>query len=102
MPYRTNEAGFSVFELVMVIAIVAILGLAGYSIYSRQNAKTTNGSSTSQASNSATAKANDVASSPNIRTTSDLDKAAATLDQTDPGGSNNTDANQLDSQLANF
>jgi prepilin-type N-terminal cleavage/methylation domain-containing protein len=99
MRTRTKQSGFSVVELLIVVAVVAVLGFAGYSVYSRQ--QKADNSVASQAS-SQSDKADDVASAPNVSSTSDLDKAAATLDQTDPGGSNNSDASQLDSQLANF
>lgn len=101
MKYRTNQSGFSVVELAIVVVIVAVLGFIGYTVYNRQNNKTASTTTVTTASTNP-AKANDVASAPNINSTSDLDKAQATLDQTNPSGSNNTDATQLDAQLANF
>lgn len=100
MKIRTSQSGFSAVELVIVVAVVAALGFAGYSVYNRQNTKTADNSGTSQTSTSGSA--NDVASAPVVSSTSDLDKASATLDQTNPSGSNNTDAGQLDSQLSTF
>lgn len=97
-----NHAGFSVVELLIVVAVIAVLGFAGYSVYHRHNTKTANNSTNGTAQTDSTAKATDVASSPKINSTSDLDKAAATLDQTDPDGSNGTDTSQLDAQLADF
>lgn len=94
MSLRTNQSGFSVIELAIAIVIVAIIGFAGYSVYHRQH------NQSAVASQPATAS--DVPAAPAVSSTSDLDKAAAALDQTDPGGSNNTDAAQLDSQIANF
>ena len=102
MRTRTNQAGFSVVELVIVLAVVGVLGFVDYSVYNRQNTKTADSSTTGTSQTASAAKANDVASAPTVSSTSDLDKASATLDQTDPGGSNNTDASQLDTQLANF
>ncbi len=105
MRIHTNQSGFSVIELAIVVVVVAVLGFVGYSVYNRQNTKTADSSpttSTSQTASSSSAKANDLAAVPNVSSTSDLDKASATLDQTDPGGSNNIDASQLDTQLANF
>lgn len=56
-----------------------------------------------QASSSVqSAKANDVASAPTVNSINDLIKAQTLLDQTNPSGSNNTDARQLDAQLAKF
>lgn len=102
MRTRTNQSGFSVIELAIVLAVVGILGFVGYTVYNRQNTKTVNSSDTSQPSSSGSSKADDVASEPSVRSTSDLDKAADTLDQTDPSASNNTDQSQLESQLNNF
>jgi prepilin-type N-terminal cleavage/methylation domain-containing protein len=101
MRAKTNQSGFSAVELVIVLAVVGVLGFVGFSVYNRQQTKTTD-TGTTQANNGQSAKANDVASAPNISSTSDLDKAATMLDQTDPSGSNNSDAGQLDSQTANF
>lgn len=97
MRLRTNQSGFSPVELVIVIAIVAVLGFVGYSVYDRQSSKTADVTGTSQS-----ATASDVAPAPAVSSTSSLDEAAATLDQTDPSGTNNTDASQLDAQLTNF
>jgi prepilin-type N-terminal cleavage/methylation domain-containing protein len=104
MRYRTNQAGFSVVELVIVLGVVGVLGFVGYGVYDRQNAKITDSSTTdtSQTASSQSAKANDVASAPTVSSTNDLDKASAILNQTDPSGSNNTDASQLNSQLSTF
>jgi Tfp pilus assembly protein PilE len=103
MSTHTNQSGFSVVELAIILVVVGVLAFVGYNIYSRQNSnKTADSSTTSKTAGPEPAKANDVTSAPNIKSTSDLDKASAALDQTDPGGSNNSDANQLDTQLANF
>ncbi len=97
MSFRTNQSGFSVVELAIVVSVIAALSFVCYSVYNQQHNKT---ASTTGASQSA--KASDVASAPTISSTSDLNKALTTLNQTDPSGSNNTDASQLDAQLANF
>lgn len=97
MRTHIKQPGFSLIELVLVLAVVGVLGFLGYSFYNRQNAN-----NAAQTASSEPAQANDVASSPNINSTSDLDKALATLDQTDPSGGNNTDSSQLDSELSNF
>ncbi len=97
MRLGTNRAGFSIIELLVIAAFVAILGLVGYSFYVQQTkpADTTS----SQIEQSA---ASDVASAPSINSVGDLNKASTILDQTDPDGSNTTDANQLDGQLSGF
>jgi prepilin-type N-terminal cleavage/methylation domain-containing protein len=102
MRTRTNQSGFSVVELAIVFVILAVLALVGYGIYSRQNSETVDSSTNQTGSSKSAAKANDIPSVPAVNSTGDLDKALATIDQTDPGGSNNTDASQLDSQLTNF
>ncbi len=102
MRIQTNQSGFSIIELTIVLVVVVVLGFVGRSVYDRQQAKTASDSGTSQSTNGQSPKASDVASAPNVSSASDLDKAAAVLDKTDPGGSNNSDANQLDSQLSSF
>lgn len=93
MKIRNTQSGFSVVEIVIIVTVIAVLGFVGYSVYNRQQTKTAD--TTSQT-------AGDVKSAPEINSTSDLDKASTTLDQTDPSGSNNTDAGELDSQLSAF
>ena len=102
MRIRTNQSGFSVVELVIILAVVAILGLLGYAVHNRIGTKTASNAGTSQTASSQPATASDVASSPAINSASDLNKAAATLDRTDPSGSNNSDVSQLDSQMSSF
>lgn len=103
---QLNSRGFSALEGLLVIAVVVILGLVGYNVYNRQHKAddtATTASQPSTTSNGGSATASDVASGPSdIKSTSDLDKAAATLDQTDPGGSNNSDSSQLSSQASSF
>lgn len=101
MNIHTNQSGFSVVELVIVLAVVAVLGFVGYSIHNLQNNKTAD-TSTTQTASGQPAKANDVPSAPVINSTSDLNTASTMLDQTDPGSSNNTDASQMGVQAANF
>lgn len=104
MRSRTNQAGFSAVELILIFVVVGILAFVGFSVYNRHNkADTAQSTNTSQQHNtSETAQADDVATAPGVNSTSDLDKAAATLDQTDPGGSNDADASQLDTQVSDF
>lgn len=101
MKLAKSQSGFSVIELVIILAVVGVLGFVGYTVYNRQQDKKTTGN-TSQSVNEESATASDVGSAPEIKSTSDLDRASATLDQTDPGGSNNGDASQLDSKLSTF
>lgn len=95
-----QQNGFSVVELVIVIAVLAVVGAVGYTVKNRQTAVTTPVSSTSAVTGSA--KATNVGTAPTIQTTSDLDTAAATLDQNDPGSTYNSDLGQLDTETSDF
>jgi prepilin-type N-terminal cleavage/methylation domain-containing protein len=101
MHRNTSQRGFSIVETLLVVAVLVALGLVGYKVYNRQH----NDSSSDQAAtaqNSGSATASNVASAPAINSTSDLDKASATLDQTNPDSSNSSDAGQLTSQANSF
>jgi len=100
MKLRTNQAGFSIVELVIVLVVVAIIGALGYVYYNGQMNKATSNDS-GQASNES-ATASDIKSAPAINSVADLSSAETVLDQTDPSGSSNTDTGQLDAELANF
>jgi len=87
-----NKAGFSVVEVlavVVIVGIVATLGVVGYNRWKQAEvAKDTSTDSSQQA-----------ASAPEVKQTSDLDKAATTLDSTDFG---DADATDLDTQGNSF
>lgn len=102
MRLRTNQAGFSIVEVAIVAVLISGFAFIGYNVYLRQNTKPNDSSTSLSGTGKQSSKASDVASSPNIKYATDLDKAASTVDQTDPGGSNNADAAQLDSDLATF
>lgn len=99
MKISKNQFGFSAVEVVLVLAIVGVLGYVGYFVYSKNN-ETKNDTATTQSTESVntSSSATDVAEAPDIKSTSDLDKAQATLDATDP--SSNADSTQLNSQLS--
>lgn len=98
MRVRKNQSGFSIVELLIILVIVCILGFVGYRVYRHQTTKTNHTATTSDATK---APATDnVAPAPQINSTGDLDKAAATLDQTDTNS--DSDATTLDSQLQSF
>lgn len=101
MKIRNNQSGFSAIELVIILVIVCVLGFVGYSVYDRQQNNTSDTGSNQQASEQSST-ASDVKPAPEINSTSDLDTASDTLEQTDPSGSNNTDAGQLDNELSAF
>ena len=99
MKLRTNQSGFSIVEIVIVIIALATVGLLGYTFYNNQVGKP---ASSDQANSSQSASANDVKTAPEITSTAGLDQAAATLDQTDLSGGSNDDTSQLDAELTNF
>lgn len=96
---RINQSGFSIVELGVIVVVILVLGFVGYGVYSRQQTSTSNSTSNSA---TATDKATDVPAAPYVSTSSDLDKAVKTLDQTDPSGSNNSDSQQIDNQMSSF
>lgn len=87
-----RASGFSIVEALIGVTVVVLIGLVGYNLYSMQ--KSQNASVTEQQS-----VADETPQAPEIKDTSDLDKAAATLDQIDPEA-NNREAVELDSEAA--
>jgi Tfp pilus assembly protein PilE len=94
MKRSRNQLGFAVVELLLIVVVVGLLGVA-YLTY--QDRKASQTSSTKQTT---TPVAADQAA-PEIKTTSDLTSAEQTLDSVNPDD-NNSDINQLDSDLAGF
>jgi len=97
MKTRHDQSGFSIVEILLVVAVLAIIGFLGYTFYNNQVNKT---ASSDQQESSQAVMVSDVNTAPAINSTSDLDAATKTLDQTDPSSS--SDVSQLDSELANF
>lgn len=88
---RKNK-GFSVVEVVIVVVVVGViatLGVVGYNRWKQAQV----------VSKDDTAQQADAATVPDVKTTTDLDKALSTLDQADVAG---TDTTQLDSQSSAF
>ncbi len=102
MKISKHQQGFGTIELLVIMVIVVVIAFVGYSVYNRQTKPTDTSSTVHQTDTTDSSKANDVAAAPSINSTSDLDKAAAALDKTDPDASNKADTAQLDSQLASF
>ena len=100
MKAHNSQSGFSIAEVGLVVIIIAIIGFLGYTFYSSQMDKTA--SNDNSQTSSEPAIASDVTTAPAISSVADLDLAQATLDQTDPGGSNSSDTSQLDAELGNF
>lgn len=102
---RTNQKGFSIVEIGIVIAVIVGLGAVGYTFYSRQQAKSASQAAplpSSATAPSQTTQLQELAPIPAINTPSDLDKAAAVLDQTTIGESSSSDMKQLDGQESGF
>lgn len=105
MTKQQNQQGFSTFIIVIIIAVIAIIGLVGFNVYNRQQASKSVADDEAIPTKMVTQEsdtASDVKTAPAINNTTDLDNAEKILDQTDPGGSNNSDASQLDSQTSGF
>ncbi len=89
--------------IIVAIALLGVFGVTAYSTLRGKNESTSPSSpNSSQQTKDLSSTANDVASAPEVSSVNDLDKAEAMLDQTDPAGSNNSDANQLDGELVDF
>lgn len=100
MKFRSNQPGFTAIEIAIVVVVIGIIGLLGYVVYNNQVNKTASNNTIQETSQPTTA--NDVESAPEVNSVEDLDKAEAVLDQTDPGSSNTSDAEQLDAELGTF
>jgi Tfp pilus assembly protein PilV len=91
-----KESGFALVEIVLVVIVLALIGFVGYVFVNNQM----HGTASKNTAQTTTASAAETA--PVINTTSDLDKAQATLDANDPSTSTSSDSSQLDSDLSNF
>jgi len=101
MKKLNNQQGFSIVEASLIILVIALLAASGWFVYNRQqNSKTVAPTPTSSSTESPVATG--VATSPNISTVADLDRASAALDQTDPTASNSSDTSLLNNQLSAF
>lgn len=94
-----QQRGFTAVEALIIIVLVAIIGVAGYGIYNhKHNVKPVTTTAAKTAAPSTAGPVAATASAPAaINSTSDLDKAQAQLDQTNPSADNTSDTTQLDS-----
>ena len=99
MHHRSNNFGFAVIELVLVLVAVALIGVVGYKVYNTQKSvdKSTNNT---EAVLEQTPTASSGVST--INTAADLDEVQSSLDELDAGDDDNNDLSQLDSELATF
>jgi hypothetical protein len=91
MSLRNNQAGFSAFELALLVVVLGVLAVGALRVLNSRHDTTT--SNTSVTTNGAS-------KAPAVKTTKDLDKAAAVVDQNDPSATNASDSQQLDAQLS--
>lgn len=101
MRIRKQQSGFAVLELVLVIVIIAAIVVAGLWVYNRnKSGNGTETASTTPTTSTQSPVAHNVSTAPTINSTSDLDKALATLNQNNPATTNSSDQSQLDSQAS--
>lgn len=94
---KSNQRGFALFELLLVIAIVAAVALVGVRVIG--NHKNTQASSVKSGDVSSQSKESTTAATvPEVTDKADLDKAATSLDQNDNSAEDNNDSGQLNSQ----
>jgi hypothetical protein len=92
---RKSQKGFAVVEILLVAAVLVAVGLIGYRVVSNHNTKASNENSTSVSDQSKTSTDN--VTVPDINKTSDLDKAQATLNQSDNSTDDQHDSGALSS-----
>lgn len=96
------QNGFALLELLLVLVVLAGIAFAGFWVYQKQADKDNKpAAAASTPSSNQQPKANNVSTAPEVKSTSDLDKAAQTLDQNDPAAANSADSGSLDTQ-SNF
>jgi len=92
---KKSQKGFAALEVLLVVVAVVIVALIGYRVVSNHNTKASNQASTSVSDQSKVGT--DVTTVPEINNKSDLDKAAAALNQSDNSTDDNHDSNTLNS-----
>lgn len=96
---KTNK-GFIGIEGVLIVVILALIGLIGYKVYSTKNTTDKLNNQTANIAQQLPEAAISVPST--IKSTADLDKADRALSQYDNDTQDNSDTNQLNSQLSAF
>jgi len=97
MKLHRNQAGFSAFELILLIVVLGALAAVSFRVLANHSSSV---QSSTTVSSQAPKSASDVSSAPVVKKSSDLSKAEDTLSQNDPTASNQADSNQLDGQLS--
>ena len=91
MSLRKNQAGFSAFELVLVVVVLGVLAVGALRVMNSRN-------DSAQSSTSVTKTG--VTKAPAVKQTKDLTTASNVLDQNDPATANASDSKQLDAELS--
>jgi hypothetical protein len=87
-----KPAGFAAFELILVAVVVAVLGFTAYNYFTRVSVSDDTGPTGSTVT---------VPQAPEIKSASDLDAAAKTVDSVNVD-ENTLDGAQIDAELSNF
>lgn len=95
-----KQAGFAIVEAVLIVVILAGLGGAGYVVWHRNHHKTTSQTATTSSTTNSPASTA-VPTAPQIKTSSDLNTALQTLNQTNLSA-NNADSSSLNTQASAF
>lgn len=100
MSHLAHQKGFSIIEVAVIVVVIGIIGLLGYTFYANSLVDQPITATASESTQPSTAS--DVAATPEVNSTADLDTAQSVMDATDLDASNSDDLNQFDSQVANF
>ncbi len=105
MKRSIQEAGFTAWELVVVVVVLVGIVAVGIHIYDSRMPVVTKtftssvtGSGVAQSSSKSAAASTTIPTAPQVTSTSDLDSAIQTLNQVNPSSSNASDTSQLNSQ----
>ena len=95
-----SEAGFSAFEVMLVILVLAVVAVGGYRVIQGHQTATTASNSSLTVTPSIKAGATAVSTAPAVTNATDLNAAQQTLDQNDPTSANSTDSSALNADLS--
>jgi prepilin-type N-terminal cleavage/methylation domain-containing protein len=98
MSRLNNSKGFALLELIAVAVIVGLIALAGVKVYGSHKNSVANEADNTAATDQAQIESSQ-STVPQIKSSTDLDKASQTLDQNDPDSSNVNDSSQLDHDI---
>ncbi len=90
MKIHTDQAGFTAFELILVVVVLGAVAVAALRVMNNHHTLVSSAPVTTKVTSD---------KAPVVNKASDLTKSEATLDQNDPTVSNAGDSNQLDAEL---